>query len=375
MPWTIKYKPRKLKEIVNQKIAVEVFLKWVKGWKPGDKALLFHGAPGTGKTALIEAYANENCLEFIEMNASDFRSADQIREVLGQSMRQRPLFKKGKIFLLDEVDGLAGRQDFGGPGEIIKIIEESQFPVVLSANNPWEQKLRALRQHCQLVEFKKISAFEIERKLGQICEIEGKKVDKLVLKQLASMADGDLRSAISDLETLSQGKSEIRLLDLESIGYRERETNIFDALKIIFKTRTVSTARSAMNNLDKEPDEVFWWIENNIANEYERPDEIAKAFDALSRADIFKKRISERQDWKLMAYMIDLMTAGVATAKHEMYRKFTRYQYPSKIAVLGSTKQMRQEEKTRLIELAKQLHCSMAKVRKEFLPYLKIISE
>ena len=57
--WTRKYKPISLKEYVNQKEAVEKFLKWIKNWRQG-KALLFHGQPGTGKTCLVETFATEN---------------------------------------------------------------------------------------------------------------------------------------------------------------------------------------------------------------------------------------------------------------------------------------------------------------------------
>jgi len=146
MVWTVRYKPKNLKEFVNQQDAVEIFLKWIKKWKRGDKPLLFYGPPGTGKTVLLQAYAIENNLEFIEMNASDWRSASQIQEVLGQSMLQTSLFKKSKIFLIDEVDGLAGRGDLGGVGEIIKIIKESRYPCVLTANNAYNAKLRNLRQ-------------------------------------------------------------------------------------------------------------------------------------------------------------------------------------------------------------------------------------
>jgi replication factor C large subunit len=375
LPWTQKYAPKNLKEFVNQKEALDIFLKWIKKWKPGAKALLFYGPPGTGKTALVQAYANEKNLEFIEMNASDFRSATQIQQVLGQSMLQAPLFKKGKIFLIDEIDGLAGREDLGGVGAIIKIIKESRFPVILTANNPYDDKLRSLRQYCELVQFKKIHVFDIERRLSQICEKEKIKAEKEVLRQLAKRSEGDLRAAINDLETISQGKNRISLEDLEILGYREKEVSIFDALKIIFKTQTALAAKLAISNVDKDPDEIFWWIENNIAREFEKPEEIAKAFDILSKADLFRQRVLSRQNWRLKAYMIDLMTAGIAKSKKEMYRKFTRYQYPSKLIVLGRTKIERKEEKERLLELSKQLHCSTKKIRKEFLPFLKIISK
>jgi len=368
MIFTQKYKPKNLKEFVNQKESVEVFLKWINKWKLGSKALLFYGIPGVGKTALIHAYANEKNFEFIEMNASDFRSAQQIQEVLGQSMKQIPLFKKSKIFLIDEVDGIAGRQDLGGVGAIIKIIKESRFPVLLTANNAFNPKLRALRQYCQLVQFGKISIWDIEKRLKEICEKEKIKVDQEVLRQLAKQSKGDLRSAINDLESISQGKKSITAADAEDIGYREREINIFEVLRNIFKTQNALAAKLTVGDSDKDPDEIFWWIENNITNEYEK----ARAFDLLSKADIFKQRISSRQNWKFKAYMIDLMS-GVATAKKEMYRKFTHYQYPKNIIILGRTKEGRAAAKEVLNKMSAQLHCSTRKTREGFLPFLRIM--
>ena len=99
--------------------------------------------------------------------------------------------------------------------------------------------------------------------------------------------------------------------------------------------------------------------------------EIARAYDMLSRADIFRNRINIRQNWKYKKYMIDLMTGGVAVSKKEMYRKFSRYQYPDKIKFLGRTKFSRREEREKLTELSKKLHCSKKKIRKEFLPFFR----
>ncbi|MDI6798495.1 MAG: replication factor C large subunit [Candidatus Aenigmarchaeota archaeon] len=373
MTFAIKYKPKSLKEFVNQKECLEKFLAWIKKWKPGSKALLFYGMPGVGKTALVEAFSAEKNFDLIEMNASDFRSASQIEDVLGRSVMQAPLFKKFKIFLIDEVDGIAGREDLGGVGAIIKIIKKSFFPIVLTCNNPYDPKLKSLRQYCDLVQFKKIHVWDIVKRLEYICRQEGIKAEKDLLKQIASRNEGDLRAAINDLETICRGKKEITEKDLEVLGQRERETSIFDALKMIFKTNSALAAKLSISGVDKDPDEIFWWIENNISKEYEKPEEIAKAFDALSKADLFRQRVSSRQNWKLKAYMIDLMTAGIATAKKEMYRKFTKYQYPEKLVILGKTKEIRAEEKRVFDALAKRLHCSTRKLRKEFLPFIKVI--
>jgi len=372
--FVVKYRPKSLKEFVNQKEAVNKLLKWMKSWKPG-KALLFYGPAGVGKTCLVEAYALQNDLQLIQMNASDFRSKKQIEAVFGSSMLQQAFGKKSKIFLIDEIDGLAGRQDVGGVGAIIKIIKQSRFPVILTANDPYDKKLSALRQYCTLVQFKPISVWDIERKLEEICRKERIKADKEVLRALARRSKGDLRAAINDLEVVARGKKEIKLADLSVLSAREKEENIFNALKAVFKTSSLLAAKLSIANVDMDPDTIFWWIENNITNEYEKPEEIAKAYEALALADLFGARIRSRQNWKLLGYQIDLMTGGVAVAKHEMYRKFTKYQYPSKIIALGRSKGERKEEKARLEKLSKMLHCSTRKIKSEFYPYLRNLLE
>lgn len=373
MPWTEKYAPEKISEVVGQKKAVEKFLNWLRTWKPGKKAALLFGPTGVGKTCVVEALTKERDLEIIELNASDYRTASQIKEVIGQSMKQMSLFKKSKLFLIDEIDGLAGRVDRGGTTEIIKIIKESRYPIVLTANNPYNMKLRSLRSYCLLIKFGKVYYWDIIKRLDFICQKEGLKCDKEILRQLAKRSAGDLRSAINDLESLAREKTEIKLDDLESLGMREKETSIFDALKMIFKTKTALAAKLSIQSVDKNFDEIFLWIEQNIINEYEKPEEIAKAYNMLSRADLFRQRIKIRQNWKFQKYMIDLMTGGVALSKKEMYRKFSRYEYPDKIKFLGRTKFKRKEDKEKLIKLSKNLHCSVKKVREEFLPYFKVL--
>jgi len=71
--------------------------------------------------------------------------------------------------------------------------------------------------------------------------------------------------------------------------------------------------------------------------------------------------------------MIDLMTAGVATSKKDIYRKFTRYQYPSNIMTLVRTKEDRGIAKEVLNKMGQQLHWSIRKTREEFLSFFKIM--
>lgn len=370
--FTEKYRPSRLSEVIGQGKQLKKIESWFENWKPG-KALLLHGPAGVGKTSSIEALASEKDYDFIEMNASDYRTAKQIKEVLGRSAQQMSLFREGKIFMIDEVDGLAGREDRGGVGEIIKIIKDSKHPIILTANDVWNRKLRSLRRHCTLVKFDKLTVYDIESSLKHICKSEGLKCDSSALHKLVKNSEGDLRSAINDLETVSIGKKKITAKDLEILPRRERDKTIYDALKIIFKSEDTLEAKMSINGLDMPPEDVMWWIENNIASEYVDAGEIAGAFDALSKADIFKAWIRKTGNWRFRAYMVDMMTGGVAAAKKGVYKKFTRYEYPRNIIILGRSKGKRAMAKKLFSRMSEHLHCSTSTFRRDYLPFLRIM--
>jgi replication factor C large subunit len=341
--------------------------------EPKAKAALLFGPTGVGKTAMVYAYAKENNLDVIELNASDYRTAQQIKEIIGNSLKQKSLFSKGKIFLIDEIDGLTA-DDKGGASEILKLMNESSYPIVFTANDPWDKKIVSIRENCVAIEFGRIPYWDILKVLKKICEKEGIKHDEEVLKYIAKAADGDLRAAINDLQTISQGKKEISIKDASSLGFRERESAVFDALKLIFKTSNASAAKIAVANVDRDPEEIFWWVEQNIVNEYENKEDVAKAFDMLSLADLYLNKAKTTRSYKLMKYFIDFMTAGVALSKKQTYKKFVKYEYPSMIKYLATTKTARKDEKELILDLAKKLHCSSRKVKTQYLPFIKWLS-
>jgi replication factor C large subunit len=67
------------------------------------------------------------------------------------------LFSRGKVILVDEVDGLSGTKDRGGALAVARIISDSAWPVVAIANDPWHKKLSPLRKACQKIEFRTLN--------------------------------------------------------------------------------------------------------------------------------------------------------------------------------------------------------------------------
>jgi replication factor C large subunit len=209
--WVEKYRPKKIEDIVGNEEAKAAFVEWLKSKRRSKKAVLLYGPPGVGKTALVNAAAKEFGFTIIEMNASDTRSEKAINEVAKPATSYIALDNfsaaskgKGNLLFLDEVDGIAGNEDRGGVGAIIKIVEESRVPVIMAANDPDVDKLRPLKKVCLLVRFQQIRIPLIIALLQKICLLEHVKADFEALEHIAQNSRGDVRSAINDLQSLSE---------------------------------------------------------------------------------------------------------------------------------------------------------------------------
>ncbi|MEM5871524.1 MAG: replication factor C large subunit [Candidatus Aenigmatarchaeota archaeon] len=367
--WVDKYKPKSVKEIVGQTSALNEILRWLNSWKPG-KALALIGPPGVGKTLIPEVIANEKNWLLTQINASDQRDASTIESKLLEAVKEKPIFHKGKLILIDEVDGITVN-DRGGINAIIKVIKESKFPIILTANDIYLPKLQPLRQYATIIKLSKIDTRTIEKRLREICENEDIKVEEDVLRTLARWSSGDLRSAITDLQMLCEGKKEITQKDFESIGYRERENNIFNVLPLIFRSKNINAAKMAIENCDKDPDEIFWWIEANLPQEFEDKEALAKAYDLLSKIDLFRQKVSIQQNWRFKLYMTELMASFSFVG--EPSHKFIKYSSPDRFYALIYAKTERAEMKQIYEKIGKYTHCSEKQVKNFYMPYLKLI--
>lgn len=364
--WVEKHKPQGKDEIQGQDKAVE---QLETALESNDEPILLHGPPGTGKTSAVHAIAGEHGWEVIEVNASDFRNKKSINEIVGGALKQQSLLAQNKVVLVDEVDGLAGNKDRGGVQAIQRLVKDSAFPVVLTANDPYQDKIRKLRKTSDMIEFATLNYRSVNARLTQIADKEELDYDESALKALARRAGGDIRGAINDLQTISH-----ETIDKESLsvlGGREQQESIFDALKRVFKTTDADTARGAFDDTDTDLDETFDWVENNIHREYTKPKDLSRAFDRLSLADIYHGRIHNWQHYRFYVYIYDLLTAGVALAKDEKYRGYTRYKRSQKGWKIWQANRKHAKKESVAGRLATATHTSTNYAVQNTLPYFR----
>ena len=360
-----KYRVKKYSEIIWQEKAVEEVKKFLLEF-PKKKALILYGPAGTGKTSLAITAAKENDYEIFELNASDLRNRAKLEGILKPATLQQSLFKKEKLILMDEVDGVTGT-DIGGIPELMRILETTKYPIIMTCNDIWQTKLSQLRPKCRLVEMKALISGKIIEIIKKIAEKENFNKDSSFLNKIAIKSQGDIRAAINDLHTHSLGDS----IFVDVSEKRDVEENIFNILRKIFKEK--DPFLNLFDSTKMSLDEILLWLEENIPKEYKN-EALAKAYYALGNADIFRGRIYKNQSWRFLIYQNIFQSAGVSFSKKSALHGFTKYEPPKRILKIWINNQKIVQKKSISKKYAKLVHCSTKRVMADF-PILKIIMQ
>jgi replication factor C large subunit len=380
--WTEKYRPITPDQIAGNKKAATDLLKWYEEWQEGIKREkekkvkfpLLVGPPGSGKTSAVYALANMYGLDVIEVNASDKRGQDQIQSIVGSAATQGSLYSgvhPKRLILIDEVDGISGREDRGGIATLIKLLKGAKVPIIATANDPYSQRLKSFRRYCTIIKFTRLRAASIKNVLKKICKKEEITVDDDLLLKIAENSGGDLRSAINDLQTIATDKNELTEKDISTLATRDHETDIFKALKGLFSAKTVADARKSVRDLDIRPEMLLLWINENAAKHAIEPEILAQVYDAISKADLFWARIRKRQQWTLLKYVYGNMIEGVAYPLRGQKYSYQRYGFPSWISKMSRTKGERGATAELAATIGKKCHTSKARAIQDYIPYIK----
>ena len=359
MQWTEKYRPKILEEIKGQEEAIEQIQKFIENF-PKKKAILLGGAPGIGKTTIAHVFAKHFNKELFELNASDLRNKEKLQQILKPALEQMPLIKTDKIILIDEVDGISG-SDRGGLPELIRLITESNYPIIATANDVWSKKLAPLRKVSELISLKEPNDSVIKSLLIDILKKENKFLEMPVLNSIILNSKKDFRAAINDLQTTSHLEKPEEVI----IDERNKEESIFNVLKEVFQEKATNSMLSLFDKLDMPIDEIILWVEENIPNVYSG-EELVKAYQRLAKVDLFKGRIYKQQYWRFLVYENIFLSYGIAASKKHEKSGFFKYRRPERILKIWLNNQKTFKKKSIAEKYARKTHVGKKRIMSEW---------
>lgn len=204
LPWVEKYRPTDLEEIVSHESVISTIRKLID--QQCLPHLLFYGPPGTGKTttahAIARALYGPKYRPFVlELNASDERGIDVVREQIKRFASSRTIFGSGhKLVILDESDAMTNPAQ----AALRRIMEKfsSNVRFIMICNYP-EKLIPALRSRCTEFRYPPLPADDARAFLERVATAEGLDYTPGGVNALLRLSLGDLRRSLNLMQTTS----------------------------------------------------------------------------------------------------------------------------------------------------------------------------
>ncbi len=397
--WTEKYRPKTIREIIGNPIQIRKLKTWALEWEKGNpqkKAIVLSGKPGIGKTSAAYVIARQFKWLPIELNASDARNASAIDAVATAGATHQTFSDTGefistklggrKLIIIDEADNLFEKtrkegnegKDFGdkdGKKTIVKTVQVTKQPIILIVNDDYQLfkgSGSSLRNDCIHLKMYPPKPSEIIPLLKHICIRENIRVDSKVLFFISESCEGDIRSAVRDLQSICMNKKQVLKTDIDVLGRRDRSQQIFNVLRDIFQTKDSVVIQHHVQMAQEDPQMMLLWVAENLPKSYNSFEDISLAFEALSKADIYLGRTYRRSQYGLWSYACDLSTIGVSLSKKGTYQP-VKYQFPSWLKQTSKYKHVLSAQQSVIEKIAHHHHCSTKKARSSIFTQLKMM--
>ncbi|MEW5297211.1 MAG: hypothetical protein WDW36_000435 [Sanguina aurantia] len=209
-PWVEKYRPRTVKDVAHQEEVVNTLTKALE--TANLPHLLFYGPPGTGKTTTALAIARQLYgpemmkVRVLELNASDERGISVVRDkikafaatAVGAPAPGYPS-PPYKLLILDEADSMTQDAQNALRRTMEQFSRVTRFCIIC---NYVSRIIEPLASRCAKFRFKSLHEGIMYDRINYIAGKEGVSFkDPLALKTLSAVSAGDLRKAITTLQS------------------------------------------------------------------------------------------------------------------------------------------------------------------------------
>jgi replication factor C small subunit len=202
--WAEKYRPRSLKDIINQKHVIERLRAFVK--EKNIPNCLFAGSAGVGKTASGVALANDLYgsvwrQNTLELNASDERGINIVRGKIKDFARMKSIGNVSfKLIILDEADALTPEAQQALRRTMENFTQTARFILICNYSS---KIIDPIQSRCAVFRFKSLSEKDIVEYIDRVVKNEKLKIDESGIKALVELSEGDLRKVANLLQSSS----------------------------------------------------------------------------------------------------------------------------------------------------------------------------
>lgn len=245
--WVEKYRPQTIDDVVGQDDITQQLAGYVsQGEIPN---LLFSGGAGIGKTTSAVALAKEIYGEdweehFLELNASDNRGIDVVRDRIKSFARSSFGNVEHRIIFLDESDSLTSDAQSALRRTMEQFSDNVRF--ILSCNYPG-QIIDPIQSRCAVFKFSPIKDEDIRGHIKSIADEEGIDITSDGLDAIVYTANGDMRKAVNAL----QGTGVLDETVTEEVVYRVTSTPRPDEIKSMIELAIDGEYHKSRNVLDE----------------------------------------------------------------------------------------------------------------------------
>ncbi|KAK8162672.1 P-loop containing nucleoside triphosphate hydrolase protein [Phyllosticta citrichinensis] len=220
-PWVEKYRPKSLDDVTAQDHTITVLQRTLQS--SNLPHMLFYGPPGTGKTSTILALAKQLYgpdlikSRVLELNASDERGISIVREKVkdfarqqlsnppagpyGEEYRRKYPCPPFKIVVLDEADSMTQDAQSALRRTMETYSRITRFCLIC---NYVTRIIDPLASRCSKFRFKSLDVSSAGQRLEDIAKLEGVSLDKGAVDALVRTSEGDLRKAITFLQSAAR---------------------------------------------------------------------------------------------------------------------------------------------------------------------------
>ncbi|MBW0501505.1 hypothetical protein O181_041220 [Austropuccinia psidii MF-1] len=212
LPWVEKYRPITLDDVVSHKDIIHTIEKFISANRLPH--LLFYGPPGTGKTSTILAIARRlyhSPMAFknnvLELNASDDRGIDVVREQIKNFASSRMVFSSGfKLIILDEADQMTQSAQSALRRVIEQYTKNVRFCIICNYVN---RIIPAIQSRCTRFRFGPLDHPAIEQRISHVVDAENVTLTPEGRKALIGLCKGDMRRVLNIMQACHSGYGKV----------------------------------------------------------------------------------------------------------------------------------------------------------------------